>query len=176
MTRVNSRVGKNPSTVISPVQVNPELLDANVRWWHDRRQEDAENNAALYGIKPPDVGLRMTREKMWSGTLSRDWVTREHWAIPDNASLMDVRDLCRRLLVSPFAIWEWSRQGMPRVRYYPWRRYDLNLVRQWLTENRVQVPRQVTIGDVDNLTRYVLMAVRDGRGNVQDADEILASM
>ena len=174
---VERRLEQFESSVARPVEENPELLDPAVRWWHERRQADAEANAALYGIEAPDVGPRMTRAKIWSGTLSRDGITGRHWAIPDHAKhVMDVRDLSRRLLVSPFTIWEWTRQGMPTLRYYPWRRYDLNLVQRWLVEQRVDVPQEVTLQEVDNITRFVLKAVRDGRGSVEDAEEILESM
>jgi RNA polymerase sigma-70 factor (ECF subfamily) len=176
VAEVEKRLEEFEAAMIRPVDRNPELLDPNVRWWHERRQADAENNARLYGIEVPDVGMRMTRERIMSGTLSRGWVTREHWAIPEGASCMDVRDLSRRLLVSPFTIWEWSRQGMPTIRYYPWRRYEWDMVSRWLADQEIEIAREASVTQLDNLTRYVLEEVRCGRGSVADAEEILESM
>jgi len=89
---------------------------------------------------------------------------------------MDVRDLSRRLLVSPFTIWEWSRQGMPTIRYYPWRRYEWDMVSRWLADQEIEIAREASVTQLDNLTRYVLEEVRCGRGSVADAEEILESM
>lgn len=89
---------------------------------------------------------------------------------------MDVRDLSRRLQVSPFTVWEWSRQGMPTIRYYPWRRYEWDMVSQWLVDQKIEITREVSVARLDNLTRFVLEEVRSGRGSVTDAEEILESM
>lgn len=148
-----------------------------MRWWHEKRQADAEQNARLYGWTAPDIGPRMTRERMKSGTLSREGITAALWGIPPHVTTVigDVRDLCRRLLVSPFTVWKWSRQGMPTLYYYPWRRYDWKLVVDWLAKNVEEVPREVTIEEVDDLQRFVLAEVQAGRGSVDDAREILLS-
>ena len=138
-----------------------------------------EANAKLYGVIAPDVGPRMTVEKLHSGTLSRKDITLEHWGFPKGTRVNiggDIRDLSRRLFVSPFTILKWIRAGMPALRYFPWIRFDWQLVAKWLAENHVEFEREVTIKEVDNITRYILQAIKDGYGTIEDGMEILDSM
>lgn len=152
-------------------------LDRNVQWWHDKRQADAEHNAALYGVELKDVGPRMTREKMMSETLSFKGITADHWGIPPHVwgSMMDIRDVSRRLLVPPFTVLRWVREGMPCINYYPLRRYDIGLIPKWLADKGVEAPREGTIKGFDELDRFVLTEVQAGRATIDDALEILNS-
>lgn len=158
---------------IKPTGPNLDALDRNVKWWHDRRQKNAENNARIYGIDLVDAGPRMTRERMMSETLSMKGITRAHMGIPEDVELLDIRDVSRRLLVSPFTVLRWIRQGMPCVNYYPWRRFDLRLIKKWLADNEIEVSREVTTEELNNMTRYVLAEVQAGRASIDDALEVL---
>lgn len=169
---VEDRIRRFNEEVYRGAVANPTPLDNNVKWWHDRRQADAESNAALYGMELEDVGPRMTRERMMTETLSFK-STREYWGVPASVEMLDGRDICRRLLISPFTLLKWVRQGMPCINFYPWRRYDLDLIRDWLANKGIEAPREVTMHDVDVMERYVLTEVQARRASVDDALEVL---
>lgn len=179
IAEVEKRMLEFEEQVIQRSIKDPKPLEANAKRWHDLRQRDAESNAKLYGVIAPDVGPRMTVEKLHSGTLSRKDITLEHWGFSKGTRVNiggDIRDLSRRLFVSPFTILKWIRAGMPALRYFPWIRFDWQLVAKWLAENHVEFEREVTIKEVDNITRYILQAIKDGYGTIEDGMEILDSM
>jgi hypothetical protein len=140
------------------------------------RQRDAENNAKIYGIPLAETGPRMTKERIMNGTLSWAGITREVMGVPEKAVYMDFRDASRRLLVSPFTLLKWVKQGMPTVRYHPWKWLDLDLVAKWLAENNIDLPEEVSINEVDVMAKYILLEVQAGRASVEDALELLESM
>lgn len=53
------------------------------------------------------------------------------------------------------------------------RRFDLNLIKKWLADNKVEAPIEITPKDVDNFTRYVLTEMQAGRVSIDDALEAL---
>lgn len=55
----------------------------------------------------------------------------------------------------------------------PW---VLAIVTRWLADNLAEIPREVSMDEVDDLTRFVLKEVQSGRGSIDDAAEILQSM
>ena len=172
---ITKRIREFNDTCLQPVEEKPEILDREVEWWHKQRQADAENNARLYGISLHGTGMRMTRERIMSESSSFKGIPNIDRGIPDNAELMDIRDISRRLLVSPFTILKWIRQGMPCVDYYPTRRFDLNLIIKWLTDNAIDLPHEVTLSELDDLLRFVLKEVQTGDVSIDDATEILRS-
>lgn len=169
---IKKRIQEFNDSCIKPAKEDPSILDTNVMWWHNMRQADAENNAKLYGITPKGSGMRMTRERIQSETLSFKGIPNIDWGIPDYAQLMDIRDVSRRLLVSPFTVLKWVKQGMPCIRYYPWRRFDLEMVTKWLVDNKIDVPKEVTIKEVDDMLKWVLKEVQSGNVSIEEAVEV----
>ena len=169
---IAKRIQEFNDSCIKPVEEDPSILDTNVMWWHNIRQVDAENNAKLYGITLKGSGMRMTRERIQSETLSFKEIPNTDWGIPDHAQLIDIRDVSRRLLVSPFTILKWVKQGMPCIRYYPWRRFDLDMATKWLVDNKIDVPKEVTIKEVDDMLRWVLKEVQSGHADIDETVEV----
>jgi RNA polymerase sigma factor (sigma-70 family) len=172
---IESRIEAFNERVLRPIERDPSVLDKSVNEWHQRRQQDAENNARTYGIELVDVGPRMTRERWMSGTMSFEGITFDHMGIPKEVVLYDTRDISRRLLVSPFTILKWVKGGMPTVKYHPWRWFDLNLVKKWIIDNEIPLNKEINETDVDDMTYFILKEVQHGRVTAEEALELIRS-
>jgi RNA polymerase sigma-70 factor, ECF subfamily len=106
-----------------------------------RRRRDCEANAAQYGYSLADLDWELAPVDVLGATLGRPTGSgRDLWGVPLSKlaiQLLDARDICRRLQCSPLALHAWVTRGCPVVRCWPFVRYDLERVRQWLNGHGV---------------------------------------
>jgi len=128
-----------------------------------RRQRDCEANAMQYGYRLEDLDWELEDVNVLSETLGRP-VGRgqDIWGLPlskTRISMLDARDICRRLQCSPLTLHEWVLRGCPVIRCWPFVRYDLNRLKQWLKENGMTKWQKERDNDTDRPIRVILGAV-----------------
>ena len=122
--------------------------------WAKRRPEDRKTNARQYGLaEPADNGFGVPEDV-------------------HNPRVFEIRDLSRRLRVSPFDVIRWTRKGMPSLRCSPWVRWDIERVTQWLAERGALPDTDHSPKELDALEDHVLPAVAGGEASPEEAREI----
>ena len=124
------------------------------RQWQSRWPEDRGENARQYGLAEPTGN--------WLG-------------VPQDVNkgrVFEIRDLCRRLELSPFDVVRRTRQGMPCLRCSPWVRWDVQRVAEWIAENGCMPMEKHSPEELDDLKAFILPAVASGREPPEDAREI----
>lgn len=123
--------------------------------WDAAHERERRENAAQYGLSEPG----------------------DHWlGIPSEearGNLYEMRDLTRRLGMSPIDLVRWTRQGMPCLRCSPHVRWDIRRVSAWLTERAI-LPDRHTIKELDWPELFVCEAVAAGDGMPDEAHEAMA--
>jgi len=123
--------------------------------WEAAHEREHCENAAQYGLSEPS----------------------DHWlGIPGEearGNVHEMRDLTRRLGISPIELVRWMRQGMPCLRYSPLVRWDIRRVSAWLSEHGI-LPKHYTIQELDWPERFVCEAVAAGDGTPDEAHEAMA--
>ena len=89
------------------------------------------------------------------------------------AVVFEIRDLSRRLQVSPFDIVRWTNDGMPCLRHSPWVRWDVELTAAWVADTAAIPDDRYTPKQLDDLEDFVLNAVATGRQGPDLACQIL---
>lgn len=120
--------------------------------WAALREEQLRANAARYGLERPS--------DTWLG-------------IPAEADTFEIRDLTRRLALSPLDVARWTRAGMPCLRLGGYVRYNLDWVGEWLAGQGIMPPRH-GLAELDQTELFVCRAVACGEGAVDDAYEALS--
>ena len=115
--------------------------------WDVAHEQERQANAAAYGLKTP------TPEEV-------GWLP---FGIPaeDHDYVFEIRDLCRRLGVSPIDVVRWTRQGMPYLRHSPFVRWDIRRAGEWIAEQGL-LPASFTPQDLDDIQLFVCRSVADG--------------
>jgi len=124
--------------------------------WQAQQPREKIENASRYGLSEP----------------SEDWL-----GIPAEVGrgrVFEIRDLCRRLEVSPFDVVRWTREGMPCLRCSPWVRWDVEHVAEWVAQRGSLPGDRHTAKELDSLDEFLLAAVANGDGSPDDAREILS--
>lgn len=127
------------------------------RWWHERRLEHVRANAAQYGLEPDETLPRMLPEYRQCDTFRDDMKDVPHrWGVPEGLDLVNLRDLCRELLISPLSLHRWSQQGLPTLRYHPWVLYDRARAKEWLDRHQ---PEPIQPMDAEQARQPLLTAM-----------------
>ncbi len=122
--------------------------------WQAAHDQERRENAAQYGLaEPTDNWLGIPQDR-----IPHQW---------------DVRDLSRRIGVSPIDIVRLTRQGMPCLRYSPCVRWDIDRVTTWLQEHGL-LPTRYTVEELDFTELFVCSAVAKGEATPDEAYEALA--
>jgi hypothetical protein len=122
--------------------------------WEAARDEEQRANAAQYGLREP----------------TRNWLGIPDERIPHQ---FEIRDLTRRLGISPIDLVRERRKGMPCLWCSPWARWDVDRVAAWLEEGGV-LPTHHTIQELDNTERFVCRAVAAGEATADEGYEALS--
>jgi RNA polymerase sigma-70 factor, ECF subfamily len=141
------------ATAYSLVRTHPDPVWAGT--WEALREAERRQNAANYGLAEPTGNLL---------------------GIPpeeERGSVYEVRDVTRRLGVSPLDMVRWTRAGMPCLRRSPLVRWDVRHVTQWLTEQGI-IPERHEVRELDWLPLFVCRAVAEDRVAPEEAHEALA--
>ena len=140
----------NSAAEVMEVKLDPVWTEP----WEAVRPQERLDNAKRYGLSKP----------------SEDWL-----GVPQNVHngrIFEIRDLCRRLEISPFEIIRWTRQGMPCVWHSPWMRWDVEHAAEWIAEHDKLPAAKHTADELDVLEDFVLEAVADGTGTPEEARDI----
>ena len=86
--------------------------------------------------------------------------------------VFEMRDLTRRIEVSPIDVVRWTREGMSCLRRSPLVRWDIQHVTDWLIGRGI-TPRRATIKALDIIERYVCQAVASGDAAPDEGHEAL---
>ena len=126
--------------------------------WQARHACERQANAALYGLPEPADSFLGVPPEIIMGPTCRVW---------------EIRDLSRRLQVSPFDIMRWTNDGMPCLRHSPWVRWDLELTSAWVAQTAALPDDRYTPAQLDHLEDFLLAAVATGRQPARLACQIL---
>ena len=136
---------------------DPEARELDPLWdqvWRARRAGERLDNARRYGLaEPTDDWLGVPQEML-------------------DGRVFEIRDLCRRLCVSPFDVIRWTGEGMPALRHSPWVRWDVEHVAAWIAEHHCLPTDKHTPRELDVLEDFVLPAIADGHETPEDGREI----
>jgi hypothetical protein len=100
----------------------------------------------------------------------------ESWlGIPADAVVFEIRDLCRRLGLSPFDVIRWTREGMPAARRSPYIRWSPDHVARWMAGRHLLPDREYSAQELDYLEKFVIGAVARGEETPEDAHDVLSS-
>lgn len=122
--------------------------------WEAARDRERRANAAQYGLAEP----------------TDNWLGIPQDRIPHQ---FEIRDLTRRLGISPIDLVRFPRQGLPCLRYSPWIRWDVDATAAWLREHAT-LPAHHTIAELDNLELFVCQAVSAGDAQPDEVYEALS--
>jgi len=153
--------GMMASTVMAAKSLrDAERPDADVPdplWspqWCSQQAEDRRQNARQYGLAEPTGN--------WFGIPAEVHESR----------VFEIRDLCRRLGLSPFDIVRWTGRGMPCLKRSPWVRWDLQRVVEWIAQAACMPSQKHSPRELDDLPAFILPAVAAGNQPPEDAREI----
>jgi hypothetical protein len=138
--------------VSEPSRVDP-LWESD---WMARRPAERIENASHYGLASP---------------------TASSLGVPENAVVREIRDICRRLGLSPFDIIRWTHEGMPAVRKSPFIWWDESHLARWVADTGLMPDREYDDPKriFDCLDRFVIGCVARGEASPEDARDILTS-
>ena len=137
----------------------PGRLSTDPLWadeWRARHDRERRDNAKRYGLAEP----------------TRNWL-----GIPVDINVrrvFEIRDITRRLGLSPFDMIKWTKEGMPAVRCSPYIRWDVEHVAQWLAERGPLPKREYTIKELDSLEDFVMESVAAGEATPEEGRDVLA--
>jgi hypothetical protein len=123
--------------------------------WDAQHDRERQGNAARYGLSDPTGN--------WLGIPPDE----------EASNVYEIRDLTRRLSVSPIDIVRWTHQGMPSLRWSPYVRWDVRHVTQWLTEQAI-LPTQYAMHELDLTALFVCRAVAVGDATADEGHEALS--
>jgi RNA polymerase sigma factor (sigma-70 family) len=148
--------------------------------WEQLRRRDAEANARLYGKALDELDWRVARFDTLSCSLEMPGGEgNDLWGVPHDMfwnRVIDARDVCRRLLVSPVTLCEWVRKGMPVIRYRPWVRFDLDLARKWLAEQGIEVVQEVSLAQASHILSFLFGEIEAGQLTAQGAEDVVREL
>ena len=127
-----------------------------VEEWRARHAAERMENARRYGLEEP----------------ADNWL-----GIPPEVNrvrVFEIRDVTRRLGLSPFDMVKWTNQGMPALRCSPYIRWDVEHVAQWLAERGPLPSREYTIKELDSLADFVVESVAAGEATPEEGRDVLA--
>jgi len=126
--------------------------------WVALRPAEHLANASLYGLDSPADSFLGVPPEFIMGPRCR---------------VFEIRDLSRRLQISPFDIVRWTNDGMPSLRHSPWVRWDVELTAAWVADTAALPADRYSPKQLDDLEPFILDAVATGRHSPDLACQIL---
>jgi RNA polymerase sigma-70 factor (ECF subfamily) len=146
----------------------------------EQRRKECETNAAQYGFRLEDLDWELEDISWMSGTLKMPTGHgKDVWGIPlsrAHLTIIDARELCQRLRCSPLTLHAWVREGCPTLRCWPWARFDLDRVQQWLAEHGLRDWPKEDAYSLERPIRAVFQAVYEGRLSAETAENIMSEL
>jgi RNA polymerase sigma factor (sigma-70 family) len=146
----------------------------------EQRRREAEANAAQYGFTLEELDWEVADVDMMSGTLGKPTGHgKDVWGVPHSRmklKIMDARDICRRLECSPMQLSEWVGAGCLIVRCWPFARFDLDRVKQWIADQEIGDWRRYRPRDLDRPIRAIFKAIEDGELTAEKAEEVITNL
>jgi RNA polymerase sigma-70 factor (ECF subfamily) len=148
--------------------------------YRKKRRRDCEANAAQYGHRLDDLDWELADVDVLCETLGKAaGKGKDVWGIPlsrERITMLDARDVCRRLRCSPQVLADWVERGCPALRCWPFVRFDWERVKQWLEDNGVEEWARENDGDLARPIRVLLKAVERGELTAKKAEGILEGL
>lgn len=141
--------------------------------WDEMRRRDAESNAQQYGKRLEDLDWKVAKFNTLCNSLAPPGGEgQDLWGVPQDAlkSLLDARDICRRLKISPVTLQALVHEGLPVIRYRPWIRYDWERVQSWLADKKVEP--DVTLDQASHPLRFLFAEIEAGRLTADQAERV----
>ncbi len=148
--------------------------------YREKRRRDCEANAEQYGYRLDDLDWELADVDVLSQTLGKPaGEGKDVWGIPlsrEQITMLDARDVCRRLRCSPQVLADWVERGCPALRCWPFVRFDWERVKQWLKDNEIEGWPRESDDDVDRPIRLLLRAVERGELTAKKAEGVLEGL
>ena len=94
---------------------------------------------------------------------------------PEGVNLLDIRDISRRLEVSPVTIYRWIQQGLPCYTLPKGAliRFDLNAVKRWLDEKGIRPEPKIPMLEASQIVKCILKGLADREINPEEAYDMV---
>lgn len=146
----------------------------------EKRRKEAEANAAQYGFKLAQLDWEVADVDMMSGTLGKPTGQgKDIWGVPHSRmklKIMDARDIGNRLGCSPQTLSDWVNKGCPILRCWPFARFDLDKVKEWLRVNNITDWPSESTRDLDRPIRLIFKALHRGELTPEQAEEVITNL
>jgi len=145
-----------------------------------RRMKEAEANAAQYGSTLEELDWEVADVDMMSGTLGKPTGRgKDVWGVPHSRmklKIMDARDIGNRLGCSPQTLHTWVEKGCPILRCWPFARFDLDRVKQWLADNGIEEWPRESARDLDRPIRVIFKALHRRELTPEEAEGVITNL
>ncbi len=146
----------------------------------EKRRKEAEGNAEQYGFKLEELDWEVADVDMMEGTLGKSaGHGKDIWGVPHSRmklKIRDARDICCRLKCSPVTLSKWVDKGCPILRCWPFGRFDLDRVKQWLEDNGITEWPKEAIRDLDRPIRAIFKAIERGELTAEQAEAVITNL
>ncbi len=146
----------------------------------EKRRKEAEANAAQYGFKLKELDWEVADIDLMSGTLGKPaGQGKDIWGVPHSRmklKIMDARDIGKRLGCSPQILSDWVAKGCPILRCWPFARFDLDKVKEWLKVNNISDWPGESTRDLDRPIRLIFKALHRGDLTPEQAEEVINNL
>jgi len=161
-------------------QLNMEAARIKGLPFKKKRREEAEANAAQYGFKLEELDWEVADVDMMEGTLGKPTGRgKDGWGVPHSRmklKIRDARDVMTRLRCSPQMLHEWVEKGCPILRCWPFARFDLDRVKQWLKDNGIDDWPRESVRDVDRPIRVIFKALHRRELTPEEAEGVITNL
>ena len=148
--------------------------------YREKRRRDCEANAAQYGYRLEELDWELADVDVLCETLGKPTGRgKDVWGIPfsrERITMLDARDVCRRLRCSPQVLAGWVERECPALRCWPFARFDWERVKQWLRDNGIEEWPKESDDDLDRPMRVVLKAIERGELTAKKAEGVLEGL
>lgn len=158
---------------------DPEAVRMAELAWEQSRRRDAAMNARQYGRELAELDWKVARFNELSNSLEPlGGEGRDTWGVPAEcwSEVIDARDICRRLKVSPATLHGWLGRGMPAIRYRPWVRFDFERVQAWLAGQSIKPTEEVSLREASHPLAWLLGQIEAGRLTADQAARIFREL
>lgn len=148
--------------------------------YREKRRRDCEANAAQYGYRLEDLEWELEDVDVLSETLGKPTGRgKDVWGVPHSRmklKIMDARDIVRRLGCSPQTLHTWVEKGCPILRCWPFARFDLDRVKQWLADNGIEEWPKESPRDLDRPIRVIFKALHRRELTPEEAEKVITNL
>jgi RNA polymerase sigma-70 factor (ECF subfamily) len=142
-----------------------------------QRLQECEANAAQYGLRLEELGWELEDVNQMGETLGRPTGHgADIWGVPVSRlalTIIDARALCQRLGCSPLTLHQWVNDGCPILRCWPWARFDLDRVQQWLAAHGITEWPEENSYLLERPIRIIFREVYAGSLSAEQADQVM---